>query len=109
MATSTVSPDSNDIRRSISDAADRIDQQLGLAQWVELARKLLDDIQNAAAVNPQLDEQLKFHDIRFNHFWEDRQASALFAMFEDVAQGVASMNSAAEELAKLLAKEASHV
>lgn len=69
-------------------AASWIDNHLGLMQWIELSRKVLDEIQTFAELDEGLAAALKVHDIRYNHYWGERESAGLFQLTEDVAQEV---------------------
>ena len=77
-------PTSTDLECSAS----WIDNHLDLMQWIELARKVLDEIQTFAELDKEFAARLKKHGIAYNHFWEERPSAGLYQLTEDVAQQV---------------------
>lgn len=80
-------------------AASWIDNHLGLMQWIELARTLLDAIQGLAHCDKELAEKLREYSVPYNLFWDERASAGLFQLTEDVAQGAHRAIAAAKEIA----------
>lgn len=78
-------------------AASWIDNHLGLMQWVEISRRVLNEIQTFAELDVGLAAALKRHDIRYNHDWGERESAGLYQLTEDVAQGVQRAIAAGKE------------
>ena len=76
-----------------------IDTLLGLFQWIENARRVLDGVQVAATNDKAVEKGLRQNEVRWVVDWEDRHSAALFELIETVAQRVAAMTAT---------KEASH-
>lgn len=90
-----IQPSPLDIDTAIHDVA----YLTALGQWIESARRIVDDIESCRRFYPEVDELLRGHDVRSGLDWDEEESNGLQILLRHIRQAVAELGPKREEVA----------
>ncbi len=98
MATETV-PATQPTPLDIESAFYAVAHMTALGQWIEAARRVVDEVEVSRRINPELDALLREHDIRSAIPWDEEESNGLCMLLSSIREAVRDVWPKREEAA----------